>query len=468
MNGRTNSNPTTTVIDVTKSPFATLPPSDINSLRGNQKIDISWVNPVTEVATPGGYVVAKRAYTSVIRNEDHFPTSLSDGIEIYRDTNQTDGSAGVYNDTNLTNGKNYYYGLISVTDNNISSEVATTQNIPSGGIIHTGTIDSLTTENYWNGYSKTAAATADNTYAIFLPKLSNSRYDDNVNTYNSALVKNVFTLASGLFGTSGTSSYPDLVGVSIGDCAVFCGAAGSWKSNYYDYKLIIFAYNSNLTLSASSVNDQMLGTDPVGVAFNDGALVYASNNGSNYYNNVWKFINSNFTYSNLSINSEGRSACGMGAIDSIAALGPGSSKNKIQIIDFINNNLTKIRSVNTTYYGIYITNTKDHIIYSACGSLYAPNTEHNTYAYSNTLTSTLISKTPDTFNEGNPWGATNFGEYGVLFNTNGICAYDQFLTQSIPESPNINIYQVGATDVNDHLIITAPSGTSVAADVYSI
>lgn len=483
MNGRTNStNGNQIDIDVTKSPFATLPPSSITAVRGNQKIDLGWTNPVTEMATPGGYIVAKRAYTLVLRNEDHFPTDRSDGVEIYRDTNTEDSSKVTFSDTGLTNGKNYYYGLISVTDNNIPSEVGTTQNVPSGGLLHTGTIDPLTTDEYWNGYDNAPIAVADDTYAIVTVKQNNSGgFDSNVNAYNAALVKTVFPLEGVSFPTYSPSYYGDFIGQSVGPYGVFFGANGIYSSGYLSYYLTWFAYDKNLTVNNFvHTRGDLTGIDPIATPVNDGALFYSSRSGTNVYNGLWDYIDSNLTHSSPNISAAAhRSTTGMATLNSITVLGPGYANtvytgNKAgKVMDVITNNLTKLSTIDVTAVvnsaDIYLASTKNHIVYSPGYSADDFDHRFKVYSYTENLTESLVGDLPASFEEsGNEQHGVSFGEYAALFSSyNLTCAYDQFLTQTIPAAPNVSCRTFSAGTINNHLLLTSPID-SMDVDVYSL
>lgn len=475
MNGRTNSNPSSTVTDVTKSPFATLPPSNITAVRGNQKIDLGWTNPVTEMATPGDYVVAKRAYTLVLRNEDHFPIDRNDGIEIYRDTNTEDSSNITYSDSGLINGKNYYYGLISITDNEIPSKVGTTENVPSGGLLHTGLIEPLTTGTYWMGYDNPAIAVADNTYAIITIRNASGGFDDNVNAYNSALVKTLIPLEE--LDWPNYNGYGDFVGQSAGPYGVFFGAIGKYNNNWVYYRTM-FAYDKNLTVNkfVHTAND-LTGIDPVTAPVNNGALFYSSRSSTSVYNSLWDYVNSNLTLSSPNISTERRSTTGLTTLNSIIALAPGyadtvySGNEAGKVMDIITKNLTKLSTVNVSAPAdnsdVFLASTKNHIIYAPGFSSDDLDLRSKVYAYTENLTETIVGDLPSSFNDaGNYQRGVSFGEYAVLFTyPELVCAYDQFLTQSIPAKPNVDAIATGV--INNHLLI-ATRDEPYDVDVYSL
>ena len=480
MNGRTNStNGNQTDIDITKSPFATLPPSSITAVRGNQKVDIGWTNPVTEMATPGDYVVAKRAYTLVLRNEDHFPTDRSDGVEIYRDTNTAESSKVTFSDTGLTNGKNYYYGLISVTDNDIPSDVGTTQNVPSGGLLHTGVIESLTNDGYWMGYDNAPIAVADDTYAIVPIRYSSGGFDSNVNAYNAALVKTVFPLEGASFPTYSPSYYGDFIGQPVGPYGVFFGANGIYSSGYISYYLTWFSYDKNLTVTKFvHTRGDLTGIDPIAAPINDGALFYSSQSGTNIYNALWDYIDSNLTHSSPNIAVTPRATTGMATLDSITALGPGYTKmsqydDALKSMDIVTNNLTKLStltvSASVSQADIYLASTKNHIIYSPGFSAGDLDLRYKVYAYTENLTESLLGDLPVSFEESsNEQHGVSFGEYALLFSSyNLACAYDQFLTQTIPAAPTVSCRTFSAGVINNHLLLTSPID-SMDVDVYSL
>lgn len=345
MNGRTNSNSPNTVVDASKSPFATLPPSDLVARRGNQKIDIGWTNPVTEKATPSGYVVAKRAYTLLIRNDDHVPVDRSDGIEIYRDTNTEEGSIGAYNDDGLTNGKLYHYGLISVTDNDVPSEVAEIENVPSNGVIGPYTIDPLSRMDQYAPLTSTGRIGDD--YIAFVQFHPNGRTGGypGIDSYNSALVKQYNSLnftgivnssyrtmytsyplytkdhliLAGVMNETTTRSYATIdssltlspnsfAGLSVNTAmaygpfesnALFYGG-GNWNNSSFQFQRILYAISQDLVVSSTQIQPSMDRTqsrltEMNKMIFMSGGLEDKYHNGQLYEGNHYNVLSNQYT-----------------------------------------------------------------------------------------------------------------------------------------------------------------------------
>ena len=490
MNGRTNStNGSQIDIDITKSPFATLPPTNLTALRGNQKIDLGWTNPVTEMATPGGYVVAKRAYTLVLRNEDHFPTDRSDGVEIYRDTNTEDSSIGAYSDTGLTNGKNYYYGFISVTDNEIPSTVAEIDMIPTMGVGYTGSLENLSlrkdtsiSASFLGGLS---AATADNKQAIFMQLNTINGSDmyaaiQNVNAYNTALTKQDIEIEYQLDDTTYSSVAFNTSPVSFDKYALF-GACGS----SYRCKLVsVVVFDSNITIVTPFPKFSEDCEYRHGTAFNDHACWYSSSQWDGSYTQWprnFEILSKAMTMSGINYtqwNIDGMNTSGLRTVGEYLCIGPGWSRNVstnayeyTRQAYFINKEWTiQGASGGTEYpYGYtfqqpatnntsnMLESTGTYILYTNGGTKIETIDENATVGMS--LTNPFATSTASHWSH---------DDYVIIFakGTPGDCvAYDRYLTATYPSDVNQSHTNAAATSIQNHALFAGASYALV--DAYS-
>lgn len=98
------------------------PVSDFALVGRDQKVLISWTDPVDKVASPGGEKVAEWAYTVIVRKEGSYPTSILDGVQVVKTTVRNQYSSAVYTDSGLTNGVTYYYAAYSCSKLGVLSD----------------------------------------------------------------------------------------------------------------------------------------------------------------------------------------------------------------------------------------------------------------------------------------------------------------------------------------------------------
>lgn len=492
VNGRTNSTSGNQPdIDVTKSPFATLPPSNITAVRGNQKIDLGWSNPVTEMATPGDYVVAKRAYTLLIRNDNHFPKDRYDGTILYTDTSTEDGSIGSYSDNGLTNGHMYYYGLVAVTDNEVPSDVATISMIPTMGVGYSGSIDDLSiTRNseYGNLFiGSTAAATADNQYAIFTAFMTGETddyfiYINNINAYNVALVKQDIKIDYMLDDSAYPNSQNFVASLSFGKYALFTPTLSSYR-NFFES---IIAFNSSLTIVTPIPKFSEPCTYRRGWAFNNYACWYSSSRYDGQHTQWprnFERLSESLTMDSINFTQyqiDGMVTSGLRTVGEFLCIGPGWSQNVSTHVDeyyrcanYISKDWTiqtiqsefapgytdnhTFQQPNKTVTSNMLESTGTHILYSNGGSGIETIDENGTVGQ--TLTN------PFSISTSSHW---SHDEFVIIIATGapGDCvAYDRYLTATYPSDVSQTHTNAAATSIQNHAIFGGVSNNYV--DVYS-
>ena len=485
MNGRTNSTTSNNInIDITKSPFATLPPSDLVARRGNQKIDIGWIEPITKVAVPGDDIVAKREYTILIRNDEHVPVDKNDGVELYRHTDQTESSPGAYSDTGLTNGHEYFYGLISITDNNIPSEVATISMIPSMAVGYSGTLDSLNISGTSGDY-RIAAATAGDNQAIFIGTLYHNEYDnyynyiENINAYNNALIKQDIALDYELPDNT-YGGIRGFEGVSLNEYALF----GLCGSSYRSSAISIVTFNSDLTRLSNNLEFTEDCQFRHGTAFNNYACWYSSayyeggTSGHTQWPRNFEYVSENLTLSIKDFGQysiDGKDTSGLRVIGNKLCIGPGYSRNvstsaykyhtqsefisadwTIQHTSWDTGSFTQ-RPSNTGLNNM-LESTGTYILYSNGGTTIETLDEN--------MTKGTDLSNPFATNTANHW---HLDEFTIIFanGTPGDCvAYDKYLTATYPSDvTQAHTYAI-ATTLQNHAIFAGRDNNNV--DVYSI
>lgn len=497
MNGRTNSTTGQSDIDVTKSPFATLPPSDLVAVRGNQKIDLGWTNPVTEMATPGGYVVAKRAYTMVIRNDDHLPANGSDGIEIYRDTNTEDSSTGAHSDNDLINGHMYHYGFIAVTDNGVESEPACISMVPTMGVGYSGSIEPLSlekTDGHWTDVQgRMDVATAGDKYAIFLalngisersPDDDYYYYISNINAYNVALTKQDIRLDQRYDDSYYSSRNVSTSSVSLGNYALF-GLAGS---EYRVAPTSVAVIDSNLTALSTVPKFYRDEANREGTAFNGYACWFSSNHDDNDYIQTYSdfdYLSESLTMSYINMSSvHGKAASGLRVVGEYLYIGPGWYKEITgagylvyehdDSIAIVTKNWT-VTHVQDEYpgggtYDAYFQESAE----DTTSNMFESTGTYALYANGGTRIQTVDAHGTIGMELTNPFNTRtsshwSHGEYVIVFaqGSPGDCvAYDRYLTATYPSDVSQTHTNAVATSLQNHAIFGGANNNNV--DVYSI
>lgn len=501
MNGRTNSTTSNDInIDITKSPFATLPPSDLVAHRGNQKVDIGWVEPVTKIAVPGDDIVAKREYTILIRNDEHAPVDRHDGIEIYRNTDQTESASGAYSDTGLTNGHEYFYGLIAITDNNVPSEVATISRIPSKEVVYSGSLDSLSliesTGHWTDTLGHPTIATAGNQQAIIMAVnnvcehyyvgsyLMDDRYlyVNNINAYNISLTKQDIQIDYRFDETTYSTNLHYLSPVSLGNYALF-GFCGS------DYRIAltgIAVIDSNLTVVTPVPRFHQDEKYRKGTAFNGYACWFSSYQHDNDYIQNYSdfdYLSESLTMSYIDMDSiQGKCTAGLRPIGDYLCIGPGFYTENNAAYNTIEPDST-MQYISKDWTVNYITapypggGTYNRSFNEPAETEFANLLESTgTYIfYANGSTTIEIVDTNMTVGPSltNPF-ATNTSshwshdEYVIIFaqGAPGDCvAYDKYLTATYPPDVTQTHTNAFATSLQNHAIFGGSSNNNV--DVYS-
>lgn len=138
MNGRTNSNGTTT--DTIQIPLD--PVTNLDAVAGNAQITLTWTDPLNKYATPEGeqagdpdQLVSVWSYTAIVRKEGSAPTGIHDGILVAESQVHNQYQMNGYVDSGLTNDTLYYYGLFAVNEDGIESEVTAISAMPKAGTL---------------------------------------------------------------------------------------------------------------------------------------------------------------------------------------------------------------------------------------------------------------------------------------------------------------------------------------------
>lgn len=136
MNGRTNSNGTTT--DTIQIPLD--PVTNLDAVAGNAQVTLTWTDPLNKYATPEGeqagdpdQLVSVWQYTAIVRKEGSAPTGIHDGILVAESQVHNQYQTNGYVDSGLTNDTLYYYGLFAVNEDGIESEVTAISAMPKAG-----------------------------------------------------------------------------------------------------------------------------------------------------------------------------------------------------------------------------------------------------------------------------------------------------------------------------------------------
>ena len=138
MNGRTNSNGTTT--DTIQIPLD--PVTNLDAVAGNAQVTLTWTDPLNKYATPEGeqagdpdQLVSVWSYTAIVRKEGSAPTGIHDGILVAESQVHNQYQTNGYVDSGLTNDTLYYYGLFAVNEDSIESEVTASEGVtPTAGV----------------------------------------------------------------------------------------------------------------------------------------------------------------------------------------------------------------------------------------------------------------------------------------------------------------------------------------------
>ena len=138
MNGRTNSNGTTT--DTIQIPLD--PVTNLDAVAGNAQVTLTWTDPLNKYATPEGeqagdpdQLVSVWSYTAIVRKEGSVPTGIHDGILVAESQVHNQYQTNGYVDSGLTNDTLYYYGLFAVNEDGIESEVTAISAMPKAGTL---------------------------------------------------------------------------------------------------------------------------------------------------------------------------------------------------------------------------------------------------------------------------------------------------------------------------------------------
>ena len=94
------------------------PPGDVTGITStvnNQKVLIKWTDP--EDVIVGGSTLSTWAGTLIIRNPDHFPTSIKDGDVVVDSKVKNAYKDKYFEDTGLQNNHTYYYRFYPYNSN---------------------------------------------------------------------------------------------------------------------------------------------------------------------------------------------------------------------------------------------------------------------------------------------------------------------------------------------------------------
>ena len=99
------------------------PPGDIINIyhtANSNKVLIKWTDPEDTIID--GITIAKWKGTILIRNSDHYPTSIKDGDVVIDNTEKNKYKDNYYEDIGLINNHIYYYRFFSYSDENIYND----------------------------------------------------------------------------------------------------------------------------------------------------------------------------------------------------------------------------------------------------------------------------------------------------------------------------------------------------------
>lgn len=246
MNGRTNSTKDgDTIINGALIPLE--PPTALSISAQDKKVLISWTDPVDKVTNPGGEMVSEWKSTSIIRNTDHIPLSIDDGIEILKSNIRNAYQSDYYIDrNNISNGILYYYSLFASSNYGILSNPITGNATPRAAQV----------EKYTNKTFNTGTWEDDPTIAFSQNHLIESWED----TYS---VDNNFTLMS----ISDNSRKRSGIGGSLNGYAFMYGGGDQYDPTLFVAPIDM--YSPDLTRTSNSINGEG--------KYNDGACATTQN-----------------------------------------------------------------------------------------------------------------------------------------------------------------------------------------------
>ena len=99
------------------------PPGDVINIlcrSGNEKIQIKWQEPNDTIID--GITIAKWKGTILVRNNDHYPTSIKDGDIVIDNNIKNKYKDNYFEDTNLTNDHVYYYRFFTYSDEKVYND----------------------------------------------------------------------------------------------------------------------------------------------------------------------------------------------------------------------------------------------------------------------------------------------------------------------------------------------------------
>lgn len=234
----------------------------------NGEVLISWTDPVDKVASPGGELVAEWEYTIIVRKTGSAPTSLTDGVQILKETTRNQYESVTYSDTGVENDTDYYYAAYSVTSYGAVSEGVSGKVTPRVGVpVYKQTITRS------SGKYSAPAGVSTGMHAVFAGSYGTSYGDGQIYAYGIDLAEIVID--------NKIAAYDGIASARAGTSAIFVGGKNGSTNTASDE---VYKVDSSLTLSGHDIMADIIGftgsnplfgcyaRDMVGVSFGENAL----------------------------------------------------------------------------------------------------------------------------------------------------------------------------------------------------
>ena len=207
------------------------PPGDVTIMGttvNDGQVLVKWSDPEDTIIN--GSTISAWAGTILVRNEEHYPTNIEDGILVINNTNKNAYKDTWYKDINLTNNHTYYYRFFTYNTNNIYNN--------SGNLIFRATpliIAPIFSDNTWEQIA--AASESGN-----IPDTWNIRDEISI-SLSGAYTRDSLTLQIYDFNHYNKSDGSGKAGILIGSKGipykVKFAEDDEWHINYGDPECII-------------------------------------------------------------------------------------------------------------------------------------------------------------------------------------------------------------------------------------